>query len=305
MIDSGGYDSYDGKDSDDCAETGGAERVEPGLSEIGENESPYFTEIKNEAFAAFGTAKETYLEEYGSHMPESSKVRLESVTPEKNMKVYTELEYNCRYPGANRGEIGRATDNNTIEMKGLSEEQVRHTTFHELGHVSSFYSKNVEMLDDDSGKTVEHIQTGVKTKTFVYSADGERLGSETVIENAALNEGITEYFARDAMEKSGLDGTLIPTGYQDALDLVTQLNELVGNETLRNSYFGGDCSLKDVVNVLGESPDTFGNLSRNLDLVTYSPDDGVRAQAKLAVNTCIVQMAVNAAGAGGPRDCGD
>ena len=167
---------------------------------------------------------------------------------------------------------------------------LRHVTVHETMHALSYQDTRYEQPDGrfdpieniDSTKKMKctGVREIVSQQVNTDSGDVYRINVRDA--NMGINEGLTElYTLRELLEHGEEPGI---AAYTQQVKWSRVLEASVGQETLAKAYFNGELdNLKQAVNRLGGSADTWNSLSANIDLYgRYSSlgDDISRREAQ-------------------------
>ena len=180
-----------------------------------------------------------------------------------------------------------------IEVASIDPEQMERTTIHETNH---FMSHNHEVFvpqPDRNGYTV-FSTVGTREKSwFVSNETGER--SEFTSKGEGMNEGLTTMFTnQQLMEISEEKGIAAERQniYSHATEICKQLEDIVGEDTLKEAYYGGNLGkLEQQVNALaGEHG--YESLRDSLDR-TLSADWSERAISMMDAQRILNEMYKN------------
>lgn len=186
------------------------------------------------------------LENNGKYMKENDIARIENGID--NIKA---VEHN---PSLGRtGGYLFYNGKSSIEVSAINNQQMERSTKHETNH---FASKNREIIVPDpekNGYTV-YQTVGLRHSSWFHSNEtGEN--SNYISNGRGLNEGLTTMFTNqqltelskekgEAAERQGI--------YVHATELSKQLESLVGEDALKEAYYGGNTQkLERRVNALG------------------------------------------------------
>ena len=174
------------------------------------------------------------LQKDGRFMSESDQIRVSSGADEIKAVEHT----------PNQGWTGRyrlINGQSEIEVSALDPEQMERSTLHETQH---FASKNLEtVVPDPEGKGYTVYQrVGIRQSRWHHSFEtGE--DTDVSVTGRGMNEGLTTmYTNRQLYEISREKGlTAERQGiYAHATELCGQLEDIVGEDTLKKAYYGGD-----------------------------------------------------------------
>lgn len=163
----------------------------------------------------------------------------------------------------------------------LSKEEIREKYPRVDAEASGFYdekTREVVIRKGSSGSTVVFISTAIheilhgfshNEKHFGVIENSSKYGSE---HNKGLNEGLTEYLTKKAIEEDGTE-ILWKFSYPDIVEIVGQLEDICGKSMLTDAYFHGglDRLRKDFDNCFGENGafDKFSDIIDGLHYHTY------------------------------------
>jgi len=201
--------------------------------------------------------------------------------------------------GSEKGWTGRYLldeGKSNIEVCVLNREQMERSMIHETHH---FASKNQEVfVPDPERKGYTIYQTvGVRQARWFHSDEtGEN--TQITVRGRGMNEGLTTMYTnrqlREMSEKKGMDAERQGI-YAHATELCIQLEDMVGEDTLKEAYFGGNHEqLKAKVDELaGEGG--YENLRDCMDR-TLSNDYWERVQAMAEAQEILTRMFENEGG---------
>lgn len=204
------------------------------------------------------SALESILEHNGSYISEQDHARIEAgVTSIKSMD-------NLGY--GKTGGYHFDSKNSTIRVASLNETQRERSTIHETHHFASHNREIIVPMPDKGGYMV-HNTVGTRQSSWFHSTrTGENSGYSE--RGRGLNEGITTMLTnRQLTEISPEKGKEAEQQqiYGHAVDLMASLEGLVGENTLKDAYFGGNMQgLENKVDSLA-GPNEFGHLRDCLD----------------------------------------
>lgn len=181
----------------------------------------------------------------------------------------------------------------SMEVSAINQQQVERSTKHETNH---FASKNQEIIvpqPDRKGYTVYKTVGTRKTSWFHSNETGK--DTEFTSNGRGLNEGLTTMYTNQQLhELSREKGKAAERQeiYSHATELCNQLEAIVGKDTLKEAYYGGNMqNLEKSVNELaGER--SFETLIDCLDRA-ISRDYVVRVEAMKEAQTILARMYEN------------
>ena len=141
-----------------------------------------------------------------------------------------------------RGSYSYHNGNSKITVLGINERQIERTVQHETNHLVS--NKNREILVPDpqnQGYTVYKTVGTRQSSWFHNNRTGEILNYTE--KGRGLNEGLTTMFTNEQLgQKSPEKGIAAKQEniYPHATELAQQLQELLGQDTLKEAYYGGN-----------------------------------------------------------------
>ena len=107
--------------------------------------------------------------------------------------------------------------------------------------------------------------------------------------NRYLNEGLTELYAIEEMERRGEAPDF--TSYTDEVGWAYALRERVGEDVTAGAYFGGDVAgLEEKVNSMSDIPNAWRVLNDHIDAFHVSQDIEQRNQHKRIVENIILSL---------------
>ena len=144
-----------------------------------------------------------------------------------------------------------------------------HVTTHEFTHAASY--QKTETLETDLQSITAQI-SGIRAN--VESLNKQTGEVEKSTYNRALNEGITEKATLEAeMEAYGYQPGASLKCYGPNMDYASQLESLVGKETVNDAYYNGNLkSLSSAVNELAQNESAWSSLNKQLDTVCSAVD---------------------------------
>lgn len=255
--------------------------------EFGNREIPTSMEIAQKSIEAYyDQSVRQILETNGKYMSEADKARIA-----RGVDGITAIEYNpsAGYSGLYSMENGKGS----IEIVALDQMQMERSTKHETNH---FASKNSEIAIPDinrNGYTV-YRTVGVRQSRWFHSNE-TGIDSEYVSKGRGLNEGITTLYTNQQLaeiSKEKGEAAVRQGIYYHATELCGQLERIVGSDTMKKAYYGGNIEgLKEKVDSLaGENG--FENLRDCIDR-TISPDYAERVEAMKEAQKILAKMYEN------------
>ncbi len=167
----------------------------------------------------------------------------------------------------------------TIEVAAISPEQMERSTKHETNHFTSKHREIIVPEPDKNGYTV-YQTVGTRRSSWFHSVKtGEDFNFTT--KGMGMNEGLTTmYTNRQLAELSEEKGMAAERQqiYAHATELCGQLEEIVGEDSLKEAYYGGNMKeLEEKVDSLaGEKG--FEELRDCLDrAISKDPEERVQA----------------------------
>ena len=178
----------------------------------------------------------------------------------------------------------------SIEVSAMDQQQMERTTKHETNH---FASKNREILvpePDKNGYTV--YQTVGTRRSSWFHSDETRENYNFTTKGRGLNEGLTILYTNQQLtELSKEKGEAAERQqiYAHATELCSQLEDIVGQDTLKEAYYGGNLqALQEKVYALaGEKG--YEALQDCLDR-TLSKDPAERVEAMKEAQNILAKM---------------
>ncbi len=254
-----GDDVFTSSSGTETGSSGGTEGIVGEGSELG-------TEIFSgeSAFGEVSSEKES-VEIPAQQMVENFHIQSMGQIMEMNGKYMSEDDMNRVSAGVNEiraveydpdhnytGVYSFYNGRSVIEIASIDPEQMERTTIHETNH---FMSHNHEVFvpqPDRNGYTV-FSTVGTREKSwFVSNETGER--SEFTSKGEGMNEGLTTMFTnQQLMEISEEKGIAAERQniYSHATEICKQLEDIVGEDTLKEAYYGGNLDkLEQQVNAL-------------------------------------------------------
>lgn len=226
---------------------------------------------------------EQILETNGKYMSESDRDRVANGVD----NIYA-IEHNVS-SGRTGGYLFSGGKSN-IEVSAMNQQQMERSTKHETNH---FASKNREIIvpePDKKGYTV-YQTVGMRQSSWFHSNE-TGLNSNFTSKGRGLNEGLTTMYTNQQLtELSKEKGEAAERQeiYSHATELCNQLEVIVGKDTLKEAYYGGNLQgLEEKVDALaGEKG--FESLRDCLDR-TLSKDYAERVQAMKEAQTIMAKM---------------
>lgn len=220
------------------------------------------------------TIKEINIECEGI-IPKEQKTRINLEREVHKPIIMTSEEYSERFPEADPNVLGHYEANGQVYMKDGSPETLSHVATHEAMHLTSFKESNQNTY-----------RSGLREAT--YNENGMREEH-----NRAINEGATELYALREMQRRN-EGSSIEaiSAYPEAQKAASELRDMVGEERMREAYFGGNLEqLKAEVIRLNYGDETaWDRFSKNVDILEYEGDEQKirNAQIELTLQNAIM-----------------
>ena len=219
-------------------------------------------------------------ETFGDVMPEEQRVRIDIEREEKKPVVLSSEEYSQRFPKKDPSVLGHYDTEGRIYMREGSPEVIRHVTTHEALHLTSYN----ELDDTDPHRAV--YRSGIREAAYEN-------GKLTEDSNRALNEGITERYAMQELQRRGeVTSCWAVNAYPEAQRKAYELEGLVGSRTVQEAYFGGRAEQlkQEVIRLNGGDETAWDRFSRNVDVLEYSSDPEKIKQARLELTVQRAEM---------------
>lgn len=166
----------------------------------------------------------------------------------------------------------------TIEVSNISKDQMERTMQHEVNHFSSF---NREVPFERSDREYVLKACGVRRTEVRLTEDGE-IGGILEDKYRGMNEGITSMFTHRQLGEISPEKEIAArreNGYESATILCEGLRDAIGEDTIKEAYYGGDLEqLRNVIDI-NAGIDSFERLARDMDRVTYSSDYAIRIES--------------------------
>lgn len=139
-----------------------------------------------------------------------------------------------------------------MEVSAIDQQQIERSIKHETNH---FASKNVEMIVPKPDRNGYYIYQAVGTRQMSWFHSNETgNNSEMISKGQGLNEGLTTmYTNKQLMELSREKGESAERQgiYSHATELCGQLEMILGEDILKEAYYGGNLQkLKETVDFL-------------------------------------------------------
>ncbi len=207
--------------------------------------------------------KASYIEKYGSNMSTERIQGLESEETGRTLEVLSSEQYTERFPEVDLNVIGHCDGEGNIYVKDISPEIVNHTITHETTHLCA----DREYFENEDGEY--QIVRGVR----------EIWGDENGVTadfNLAINEGLTEMYAkREMMKRNDIEAVNAIDAYSEACMWAERMESLVGNSEVSAAYFGADkeTMIKEFNRLNGGNEDAWLEFTMDLDTITYSQDE--------------------------------
>lgn len=229
--------------------------------------------------AAAERTKSSVLEKYGDCISEKQQKHFDEVCIQKYDIYNTRYFLNTKLDGVPLDKRLNILGFHEVEQGGVALKDtddynsLRHVTVHETMHALSYQDTRYEQPDGrfdpieniDSTKKMKctGVREIVSQQVNTDSGDVYRINVRDA--NMGINEGLTElYTLRELLEHGEEPGI---AAYTQQVKWSRVLEASVGQETLAKAYFNGELdNLKQAVNRLGGSADTWNSLSANIDL---------------------------------------
>ena len=204
------------------------------------------------------SALESILEHNGAYISEQDHARIEAGIT--SIKAMDNLGH------GKTGGYHFDSKNSSIRVASLNETQRERSTIHETHHFASHNREIIVPMPDKGGYMV-HNTVGTRQSSWFHSTrTGENSGYSE--RGRGLNEGITTMLTnRQLTEISTEKGKEAEQQqiYGHAVDLTASLEDIVGENALKDAYFGGNMQgLETKVDSL-VGPNEFGHLRDCLD----------------------------------------
>lgn len=155
---------------------------------------------------------------------------------------------------------------------------LRHVSTHETMHDLSYQATNheVETLYDERGRAVTTSDTVLSSGLHRFekrevTVNGETLEPEINQYNRYLNEGYTELYTIEEMQKRGESPSF--DSYTEEVGWAMVLRDKVGSDTIADAYFGGHLDeLARRVDSMSDFPKAWEQLNRHIDAYHYTKD---------------------------------
>lgn len=156
--------------------------------------------------------------------------------------------------------------NSSIRVASLNETQRERSTIHETYHFASHNKEVYVPMPDKQGYMVYNTVGTRQSSWFHSTRTGEN--SNYTERGRGLNEGITTMFTNRQLAKISPEKGKVAEQqqiYGHAVDLTASLEKLVGEDTLKGAYYGGNMQELEskVERLAGEKE--FGHLRECLD----------------------------------------
>lgn len=167
-----------------------------------------------------------------------------------------------------------------------------HETMHDLsyqrnrdvsGSAKQLPGQDIPFVRLDSESGIHRIE-----KVKYTSADGTDISKEVHV-NRYLNEGLTELYTIEEMQRRGE----IPdfSSYTDEVGWAYALRDRVGEESVVNAYFGGDlAALEKRVNSMSDIPNAWRILNQSIDAFHTSMDPLEKSRHKEVADSIILSL---------------
>lgn len=223
------------------------------------------------------------LETNGRYMTESDKIRVANGAED--------LRAIAHDPSLGRtGGYLYLNGHSSIEVSAINQQQMERSTKHETNHFASANREIIVPAPDKKGYTV-YQTVGIRQASWFHSTETGK-DSGFSVRGQGLNEGLTTLFTNQQLtELSREKGALAQRQgiYEHATELCGQLESIVGTDTLKEAYYGGNLQgLEQRVNELvGEKG--YESLRDCLDRA-ISRDYYERVQAMREAQTILARM---------------
>lgn len=178
----------------------------------------------------------------------------------------------------------------SIEVSAINQLQMERSTKHETNHFASTNREIIVPQPDRRGYTV-YQTVGTRQASWFHSNETGK-DSEFTSKGRGLNEGLTTmYTNQQLMEISKEKGETAERQeiYGHATEICTQLENILGKDTLKEAYYGGNMqNLESKVNSIAGDK-SFENLRECLDR-TLSRDYFERVQAMKEAQSILARM---------------
>ncbi len=267
--------------------------IGPGETSSGMNqilETPQTLEQAQRSVETYHTESiSQILENDGKYMEESDRARVAEGVD--NIRA---IPYNPY--GGKTGTYSFRDGKSEIRISAVNETQMERSTKHETNH---FASKNREIIvpaPDRHGYTV-YKTVGTHQQSWFHSAKtGENFDYSE--KGRGLNEGLTTMYTNQQLtELSEEKGQAARQQgiYEHTTELCTQLEAMVGEDTLKEAYYGGNLqALEEKVNNLAGGKE-YESLREAMDR-TLSKDYAERMQAMKDAQAILEKMYENGGG---------
>ena len=205
---------------------------------------------------------EQVLTSFKDIMPEEQLVRIDIETELYKPSVMSSEEYAQRFSETDPSVLGHCDETGKIYLKDSAPEVIRHVATHETMHRASFQEVNDRQIG------METYRSGIREVVFCE-------GHVVEDNHQALNEGITELYAINAMQRRGETASIESVcAYPEACQKAFELQEIVGKDVLQRAYFGGKRELvsSEVIRLNGGEKTTWETYARHVDILEYSTD---------------------------------
>lgn len=203
-------------------------------------------------------------------IPEDQKTRIRITGMLYKPTLMSQEAYCERFPESDPNTLGHYNTEGRIYIKDGDPETLCHVATHEAIHLSSFHE-----IDDHKPEN-QVCRCGIRETTY----DENRIMEDR---NCALNEGITELFAVEEMQRRGeIKEMLSVSSYPEAQKAAFELRELTGRDAVREAYFGGETEqLKEKVIRMSYGDETaWERFSKNVDVLEYGTDEAEILKAR-------------------------
>ena len=203
-------------------------------------------------------------------IPEDQKTRIRITGMLYKPTVMSPEAYCERFPESDPNTLGHYNPEGRIYIKDGAPETLCHVATHEAVHLASYNEIN------DQNPENRVYRCGIRETT----CDESRIKEDR---NCALNEGITELFAVEEMQRRGEINEMLPfSSYPEARKAAFELRELTGRDAVREAFFGGETEqLKEEVILMNYGDETaWDRFSKNVDVLEYGTNEAEILKAR-------------------------
>lgn len=264
--------------------TGMREGLSGSVEDIGEDLT--LEEAQREIEAFHDQSIMQVLEENGKYMSEADRARVANGVD--GIKA-VEFDPMTGKTGSHRMENGKSY----VEVAVIDKQQMERSTKHEINHFASTHSEIYIPVPERNGY---YVITTVGTRTSsCFHSNETGLNSEFSTFGRGLNEGLTTMYTNQQLyELSPEKGeAAVREGiYSHSVELCGQLEMILGKDTLKEAYYGGNIGdLRDQVDALaGEK--SFERLNDCFDRA-ISKDYAERVEAMKEAQSILATMYEN------------